>query len=172
MIFDPNWYILDKIGSNSSFTKSLGLIIDSSRSGTCFSSCLASSIDFSKTKKCLFLGGQLWWTQQFISLQPISGPCGIEIMYPREWRIAIPASLMRVDDIGCLNEWCKESLDSHLKLLPFATANIRKQDHFSSHSTVCSIGTFCSECHIILLTRVRCGKCHAWKLPKAPFWNP
>ena len=29
--------------------------------------------------------------------QPISRPCSIEIMYPREWRIAIPASLMRVE---------------------------------------------------------------------------
>ena len=29
--------------------------------------------------------------------QPIPRPCSIEIMYPREWRIAIPASLMRVD---------------------------------------------------------------------------
>ena len=28
------------------------------------------------------------------SLQPISRPCSIEIMYPREWRIAIRASLM------------------------------------------------------------------------------
>ena len=27
----------------------------------------------------------------------ISGPCSIEIMYPCEWRIAIPASLMRVE---------------------------------------------------------------------------
>ena len=30
-------------------------------------------------------------------LKCISGPCGMEIMYPREWRIATPASLMRVD---------------------------------------------------------------------------
>ena len=31
-------------------------------------------------------------------LQLISGPCSIEIeMYPGEWQIAIPASLMRVD---------------------------------------------------------------------------
>ena len=30
-------------------------------------------------------------------LQPISGPCSIEIMYPREWRIAMPASLMQVE---------------------------------------------------------------------------
>ena len=31
-------------------------------------------------------------------LQLISGPCSIEKVYPREWRIAIPASLLRVDD--------------------------------------------------------------------------
>ena len=29
--------------------------------------------------------------------QPISEPCRVEMMYPREWQIAIPASLMRVD---------------------------------------------------------------------------
>ena len=33
--------------------------------------------------------------------QPISGPCSIEIIYPREWQIAIPASLMRVENISC-----------------------------------------------------------------------
>ena len=31
-------------------------------------------------------------------IQPISGACSIEIMYPGEWRVAIPASLMRVDN--------------------------------------------------------------------------
>ena len=31
------------------------------------------------------------------TFQPISRPCSIEKVYPREWRIAIPASLMRVD---------------------------------------------------------------------------
>ena len=31
-------------------------------------------------------------------LQPISRPCSIEIMYPREWQIAIPASLFRVEN--------------------------------------------------------------------------
>ena len=30
---------------------------------------------------------------------PLSGPCSIKIMYPCEWRIAIPTSLMRVDFI-------------------------------------------------------------------------
>ena len=29
--------------------------------------------------------------------QPISRPCSIEKVYAREWRIAIPASLMRVE---------------------------------------------------------------------------
>ena len=33
-------------------------------------------------------------------LQPISRPpCRKEIMYPHEWRIAIPASLMRIDQV-------------------------------------------------------------------------
>ena len=31
-------------------------------------------------------------------LQPIFRPCSIDIMYPREWPIAIPSSLMRVDE--------------------------------------------------------------------------
>ena len=35
-------------------------------------------------------------------LNLISGPCSIEMMYPREWRISIPASLMRVDEFGCV----------------------------------------------------------------------
>ena len=39
------------------------------------------------------------WTQQFIALQPIPRPCSIEILYPREWQIAIPATLMRVDNV-------------------------------------------------------------------------
>ena len=39
---------------NSSFTGSVGLIIASSRSGTSFSSCLASSISFSITKNIYF----------------------------------------------------------------------------------------------------------------------
>ena len=34
-------------------------------------------------------------------LQPISGPCSMEILDPREWRIAIPASLMRVEQQRC-----------------------------------------------------------------------
>ena len=33
----------------------------------------------------------------------ISRPCSIEIMYPREWRIAIPASLMQVDKSDCIH---------------------------------------------------------------------
>ena len=35
--------------------------------------------------------------QRSTALEPISGPCSIEIIDPREWRIAIPASLMRVE---------------------------------------------------------------------------
>ena len=55
-ILDLNLSIFDKIGHNSPFTGSVGRIIDSSRSGTCFSSCLASSIYFSIRKKYVFLG--------------------------------------------------------------------------------------------------------------------
>ena len=65
---------------NSSFTGSVGLIIASSRSGTSFSSCLASSIYFPITKKCLFLGSTLFLCHRDPDanpLQPISGPCSI-----------------------------------------------------------------------------------------------
>ena len=99
LIFDSNWIILNNFCLNSSFTGSVGLIIASSRSGTCFSSCLTSSIIFCNTKYifdmvlCFFCVG----THQFHSLKSISGPRSIEKVYPREWRIAIPAALMRVD---------------------------------------------------------------------------
>ena len=46
-IADLIYDILYEIGCNSSFTGSVGLIIASSRSGTCFSSCLTSSKHFS-----------------------------------------------------------------------------------------------------------------------------
>ena len=36
-------------------------------------------------------------THRVHSLKSVSGPCSIEKVYPREWQIAIPASLMRVD---------------------------------------------------------------------------
>ena len=38
-------------------------------------------------------------THWFHSLKSISGPCSIEKVYPREWRIASPASLMQVEYI-------------------------------------------------------------------------
>ena len=100
MISGLNWLILIKFCRNSSFTRRVGLIIASSRSGASFSSCLASSIYFSITKTCIFLR----YCFLFVSLspdvhpsQPISGPCSKKSIPPREWRIAIPASLMRVD---------------------------------------------------------------------------
>ena len=55
-IWDPNWSILNKIGRNPSFTRPGGWSIASSRSGTYFSSCLASSIYFSIRKSVFFLG--------------------------------------------------------------------------------------------------------------------
>ena len=94
--FRANLWILNKNCRSSSFTRPVGLIIDSIRSGTCFSSCLVSSIFFHK-KHVSFSSGQLWWTHHFHFLQPLSRSCSIEKVYPREWRIAIPASLMRVD---------------------------------------------------------------------------
>ena len=99
VIFDTNCVILNNFCRNSSFTGSGGWIIDSSRSGSCFSSCLASSKYFSIRKTCLFDVFLFFCvsTHRFHSLKSVSGPCSIEIMYPCEWRIAIPASLMRVD---------------------------------------------------------------------------
>ena len=41
---------------------------------------------------------ELLYTHDVHPLQPLSGPCSIEIMYSREWRVAIPASLMWVDN--------------------------------------------------------------------------
>ena len=97
VIFDLIWVISNEIGRNYSFTGPGGLIIDSSRSGMCLSSCLASSIYFFYEKKVAFSWVQLPCSHSAHSLQLISGPCSIEIIYPCEWRIAIPASLMRVD---------------------------------------------------------------------------
>ena len=94
---------------NSSFTGSVGLIIASSRSGTSFSSCLASSTYFSITKKLFFL----WYNFPFVSSSPRCQPPPTHFqtlqygkvypavwksILPREWRIAIPASLMRVEN--------------------------------------------------------------------------
>ena len=98
--FGSKFFTLNNIRSNSFFYK-VGMINNSSRSGTCFSFCLTSSIYFSITQRyvfewvncCLCPG-----THHFHSLKPISGPCSIEIMYPREWRIAIPASLVWGDE--------------------------------------------------------------------------
>ena len=101
VILEPNCIILNNFCRNSTFTGSVGFIIDSSRSGTCFSSCLTSSIYFSIRKTVHFWCGFLLFrvcTHRFHSLKSVSGPCSIEIMYPREWRIAIPASLMRVEN--------------------------------------------------------------------------
>ena len=95
-----NCPILNKISRNSSFTRPRGLIIDSSRSGTCFSSCLTSSTYSSMTAKYVSDRVNLFlcpWTHRVHSVKPISGPCSIEIMYPLEWRIVIPASFMRVE---------------------------------------------------------------------------
>ena len=55
MILDLNSRNLNKIHRNASFTQPGALIIDSNRSGTCFSLCLTSSTYFSITNKCLFL---------------------------------------------------------------------------------------------------------------------
>ena len=52
---------------------------------------------FFYNKKLSFSLAQLPCIHSAHSLQLISGPCSIEIMYPCKWRIAIPASLMRVD---------------------------------------------------------------------------
>ena len=56
VILDIICRIFNKISRNSSFTGSVGLIIASSRSGTCFSSCLTSSIYFSIRKSMFFIG--------------------------------------------------------------------------------------------------------------------
>ena len=84
-ILDLIWIIFVKFLRNWSFTGSVGLIIDSSRSGTCFSSCLRSSTYFSRKKKTyvfyrvtVFLCSD---THRFHSFKSISEPCSIE-KYP------------------------------------------------------------------------------------------
>ena len=79
-----NWFILHKFLRNSAFTRQVGLIIASSRSGMSFCSCLASSTYFSITKKCVFLRVNFLFVSRPMAdypLQPISGPCSIE-KYP------------------------------------------------------------------------------------------
>ena len=76
--------LLREFVRNSSFTRQVDLIIGSSRSGTCFSSCLASSTYFSITKKYVFYRVNMFLcpgTHRDHSLTPISGPCSIE-KYP------------------------------------------------------------------------------------------
>ena len=119
MISGLNWVILNKFCRNSSFMKQVGLIIASSRSGTSFSSWLASSTYFSITKKCVVLRYNIlfvsappgvhplpthFWTLQYGKVSFLDPavwksilPCEWNIL-PCEWRIAIPASLMRVDN--------------------------------------------------------------------------
>ena len=80
-ILGLKWLILNKFGRNSSFTRQVGLIIASSRSGTCFSCCLTSSTHFSITKKSVFFLGSTLVDTPLHSLQPISGACSIE-KYP------------------------------------------------------------------------------------------
>ena len=46
VILDLNWFILSSSLRNSSFIGSVGLIIDSTRSGSLFASCLTSSTYF------------------------------------------------------------------------------------------------------------------------------
>ena len=86
-----NWSILNIILHISSFTKKVGLMIASSRSGTFFSSCLTSSTHFSITKNMLLIGSTCFCVQGHTDSIP-SDPFLL-----RERRIAIPASLMRVD---------------------------------------------------------------------------
>ena len=81
VISAPTWVILNKFGRNLSFTRPGGCIIDSSRSGTCFSSCLASSIYFSIRKKCLFLRVNLVSHSAHIPPTHFQSPNG-ESLYP------------------------------------------------------------------------------------------
>ena len=79
--FKSKLVIFEQMLPKKSFTKSLDLVIDFSRSGTCLSSCLASSIYCSITKTCLFLGYNFLFVSSFsvvYPLQPISRPCSIE----------------------------------------------------------------------------------------------
>ena len=67
--------------------------------------------------------------------QPISRPCSIEIMYPCEWRIAIPASLMRVEKahVGVFFNRFSDVFD---ETLPFLGLSYRDQAQLSRRDQV------------------------------------
>ena len=95
-----NCVILHEFARHSSFTRPGDIIIDSSRSGTCFSSCLASSTHFSITQTIICLRYNFLLCQRppmSTPFNPFLDPAVYKSILPREWRIAIPASLMRID---------------------------------------------------------------------------
>ena len=97
----------------------------------------------------LFYDFETWFTGAH-PLQLISGPCSIEIMYPCEWRIAIPASLMQVEEtlmelsveqlskamVACPS---KLHLDASAQELPFSTFS--QMIVLGSRETVLKLGS-------------------------------
>ena len=57
-------------------------------------------------------------THRIHSLNSVCGPCSIEKVYPCEWRIAIPTSLMRVDLAGTCWDLSQFFRPSESKLEP------------------------------------------------------
>ena len=95
LISDLIWVILNNFCRNSSFTRPAGGIIASADPARVFHPVWRPRYIFLQ-ENMSFSWGQLSRTYRVHLLQPISRPCGMEKVYPREWRIAIPASLMPV----------------------------------------------------------------------------
>ena len=96
-----NWVILNKFGSNSSFTKSLGWIINSSRSGTCFQSCLTSSKYFSIRKSVFYIGFSVFLC--VYTPVPFSQTCFWTLQYRNNVSLRMANRYTRIFDAGGLN---------------------------------------------------------------------
>ena len=110
-ILDSSWMILNNFCRNSSFTGSVGLIIDSSRSGTCFSSCLASSKYFTIRKKCLFAMVFCF----FCVYTPVPFPqiCFWTLQYRNNVSSRMASRYTRIFDAGWLADFCFHELPAH-----------------------------------------------------------
>ena len=98
-IWNLSWVILSNILHNLSFAGQVGFIVHSSRSVAKFWPHMMSPPYFC-IRRTFFHWGPLSFclsSTEVHILQPISEPCSLDMMYPREWRIARHASLMRVD---------------------------------------------------------------------------
>ena len=111
-IFDPNWLILNSFCRNSSFAGSGGLIIDSSRSGMCFSSCLTSSIYFSIRKSILLI----WFSVFWCVYKPVPFPqiCFWTLQYRKSTSSRMANRYTRIFDAGGTHGCVGREAKTHL----------------------------------------------------------